>query len=651
MRRPLEFSGVAMGIAFFTAATLSGAAAAPDWVARARATAIAPQLLAGKPAPDAIVLWQQQIVTAGGSTGSTKLFERRAVKILTSNGDSAGTFSSSYDDDSKVDVEGAWTLHADGAAEELKLRNVVSTQVAHPEYFTDTHVVLFRPPRLAPGDIASYALSRKSRRDVYQWVLRLQNLHPIAAQEIVVDLPDGWTHRWRLTMAPEGYSGPLTGEGGAKASYPFGPQRGVPEEEVSPPEPDRLASMEIAIDPPPGKFSELVFKSWKEVGAWFYRKSLPSRTDPPAELLASLPPSPADAGRWIQEKVRYVALEVGEGGFIPREPALVARRLYGDCKDKAFLFMALLSRRGFDVLPVLTRSRSGGSIDPAFPSPTQFNHLIVAVRVPAPTGLPAEVQLADGPAVVFDPTDTWTPYGQLPAPLARARGLVVRPDGAELIEFPAGSSAQNRLTRAVEAQITSAGRLTATVTDVTTGSLSQRGFYQEMKPVERTEWVQQYAQASIAGARASNVEFANLDDRGKPMEAKFSLSSDGYFRKTGAVLLLPVLPFSVGPGRIPRLDERRSPIDLGSPRTRKLTATFKLPPTLRVDALPDSVEVDNASFHYRFAAAIENGALVATETYEIKKPVVTLADLAAWKAIESAAAKAASSKAMIAAGD
>lgn len=269
----------------------------------------------------------------------------------------------------------------------------------------------------------------------------------------------------------------------------------------------------------------------------------------------------------------------------------------------------------------------------------------------AATGLSADVQLADGPAVLFDPTATWTPYGQLPAGLSGARGLVVRPDGAELIEFPTGSSAQNRMTRAVEAQVTSGGQLTATVADVSTGSLSQRAFYQEMTPVERTEFFQRYAQDIIAGARASNVEFVNLDDRGKPMESKFSLASDGYIRKTGAMLLLPVLPFSVGPGRISRLDLRRSPIDLGTPRTRKLTATFKLPLTLRVDALPDPIEVNNASFHYRFSATVENGNLVATETYEVKKPLLALADLASWKAIENAAAKAASSKAMMVAGN
>jgi hypothetical protein len=273
--------------------------------------------------------------------------------------------------------------------------------------------------------------------------------------------------------------------------------------------------------------------------------------------------------------------------------------------------------------------------------------VIVALRVPAASGLPAEVQLAGGAAVLFDPTSAWTPYGQLPAGLARARGLVVRPDGAELIDFPAGSSAVNRLTRAVGAQLSSGGHLAATVTDVSSGSLSQRELYQDMTPIERNEAVQRFAQNNIAGARATNVEFANLDDRVKPMEAKFSVTSDGYIRKTGGLMLLPVLPFSVGPGRIPRLEERRSPIDLGTPRTRQLTATFKLSAAHRVDSLPDPIEVDNANFHYRFAVAVKEDSLVATETYEVKKPEVPLAEIASWKAVESAAARAASSKAVL----
>ena len=46
---------------------------------------------------------------------------------------------------------------------------------------------------------------------------------------------------------------------------------------------------------------------------------------------------------FVQEKINYIAIENGLGGFIPREPSLVLKRRYGDCKDIANLLCALLN--------------------------------------------------------------------------------------------------------------------------------------------------------------------------------------------------------------------------------------------------------------------------------------------------------------------
>ena len=639
----------AAALLLFPAGAALYAAKAPDWVLRAGKTEIPTRLLQTEPAPEAATLWRQQIVTAGSMTGSTKLFHREAVKILTPKGVSAGIFHSHYDDDSKVDVEGAWTVHADGTDESLSTSKVFAVQLAQAEFFTDTYLVAFQPPRLSAGDIAAYALWRKSRRGVYQWVLPLQALEPITAQEVVVDLPEGWSHRWRLTSAPEGYTGPMTGEGGAKASYPFAPQRALPREESSLPEADLTASLEVTILPPAGKFPELVFGNWSDVAAWFYRKSLPARREVPAELVpAALTADPLrDASRWVQDKVRYVAVEVGEGGYVPREPGFVAKRLYGDCKDKAFLLMSLLARKSIDAFPVLTRPVNHGRIDPEFPSPTQFNHVIVAVRVPEPTGLPAEVRLRDGIVVLFDPTDAWTPYGQLSPLLQGARGLLVRPDGGELIEFPFAPAKLNHLERVCDAEISENGSLSARIAKTTEGALSERGAYQQSTPVEREDLLRRAAAEQIRGSRASDLELVNLDDRDKPMMTRYSLASEAYLRKTGALLLLPILLFPVGPARLPRLEERRSPVGLGCPQVRQGTVRIRLPAGLHVEALPDPIEVENRYVHYRFAVSQKDGQVVATELFEVRIPVVPLSDLDAWKTVESAAARAASSKAVI----
>ena len=349
----------------------------------------------------------------------------------------------------------------------------------------------------------------------------------------------------------------------------------------------------------------------------------------------------------MQDKIRYVAIEAGEGGYVPREPPLVARRLYGDCKDKTFLLMALMARRQIESYPVLTRPRDSGAIDPAFPSPVQFNHVILAVRVAARTGLPAEIPLADGPVVLFDPTDAWTPWGELPGELQGARGLVVRPNGAELVDFPWAPAGVNRLSRTVRADLGGDGHLRASVTDSTAGSLSQRGFYEHLAPEARQEAVMRFAEDAIPGSRASNLALVHLDDLARPFETRFDVESDGYLRRTGTMLLLSVLPFAVGPDRIPQLAERRSPIALGCPRKRELRVEWKLPPSLRLEAPPDPIEAENAYGSYRLAAAVKDGLLVVTETFEVRKPEIPVSDLAAWKALESASVKGAGARVVL----
>ena len=634
------------------AARLASAATAPDWVARASRTPIEPRLLATHPSPDAVVLWRQQIVTAAPGSGATKLYQREAVRILTPQGSDAATFSSSYDPDSRVDIEGGWTIHADGTVDRLDLKEVVSSQLAHPEYFTDTYLVVFQPPRLAPGDVAASALNRKSRRDVYQWILPLQGPHPIVAQEVVVDLPDGWTHRWRFSGVPEGHSGALSGQGASKASYRLGPQRAVVPESDAPAEGDVRAMFEIAVLPPAGKFGESVFETWDDVARWFHRKSLPARSDPPAELVASLgDDARADATRFVQEKIRYVAVEVGEGGYVPRDPSFVARRLYGDCKDKSFLLMALLDKRGVIAFPVLTRSRENGRIDAAFPSPIQFDHLILAIRVSAATGLPAEVKLRDGAAILFDATDPGTPYGQLPAGLQGSRGLVVRTDGSELVEFPFSRAVTNRLTRTIEGEIAVDGRLDARVTESGEGALSDRASVQSLSAGELDDAIRRFVDQSLPGSRVSKLQRPTVTGPVGSVEWAFSVSSEQYLRRSGDFFLLPLTPLSIGPERIPRLGERRSPIVLGVPAVRQLTATFRLPQGFRVDAFPDPIVVENRYVAYRLSVFLKEGRLVASETYETKEPEIPTVDVASWKELENAVGRAGAAKALIVRGN
>jgi hypothetical protein len=56
------------------------------------------------------------------------------------------------------------------------------------------------------------------------------------------------------------------------------------------------------------------------------------------------------------------------------------RRGYGDCKDKATLFITFLARLGIEAHPVLLAA--GGKVERDLPTIAQFNHAIAAVERP-----------------------------------------------------------------------------------------------------------------------------------------------------------------------------------------------------------------------------------------------------------------------------
>ncbi|HEV7668004.1 MAG TPA: DUF3857 domain-containing protein [Thermoanaerobaculia bacterium] len=103
--------------------------------------------------------------------------------------------------------------------------------------------------------------------------------------------------------------------------------------------------------------------------------------------------------RYAQRDVRYVAIEVGFGGYRPHAPAESIGKKYGDCKDKAVLLVDLLAAAGLEAYPVLIRLDRTGRIDRDFPSPFDFNHAIVALPVAGPNqaiDLPPSAPVAGG---------------------------------------------------------------------------------------------------------------------------------------------------------------------------------------------------------------------------------------------------------------
>ena len=83
----------------------------------------------------------------------------------------------------------------------------------------------------------------------------------------------------------------------------------------------------------------------------------------------------------VQDRVRYVALLMGQGGYVPASAEVTWSRRYGDCKAKTALLLAILKPLGIDAVPVLVNTELGDAIADRLPALGMFNHVLVRVHV------------------------------------------------------------------------------------------------------------------------------------------------------------------------------------------------------------------------------------------------------------------------------
>lgn len=134
------------------------------------------------------------------------------------------------------------------------------------------------------------------------------------------------------------------------------------------------------------------FQSWADASrlmAPLYERGAALEADSPllAEIERIRAENDTDADRamaalrLVEDQVRYLALSMGEGNYVPMSADEVWRSRYGDCKGKTVLLLALLKGLGVDAEATLVSTRWGDGLDAQLPLLSWFDHVIVRANV------------------------------------------------------------------------------------------------------------------------------------------------------------------------------------------------------------------------------------------------------------------------------
>jgi hypothetical protein len=324
------------------------------------------------------------------SDGQKTLVFRRQLEILRRDAvDEVGDISVPYNAfRSTARVLRAETRTADGRrlpVPKEDIRDLIPEDVQGYQMYDDVRQLTFSMPGLAPGAILDYEVEIRERRPVMPgqfWDTQfLDDYVPVATSRFVVTLP-----------ARREFAARAGGTGVASNEVVQGSRRVLTWERRDIP----AVPWEFQ-GPPPEEYRTFVrlssLTNWDTVGQWYagVLAGLDWNAAPVREKAAQLVQGhTGDLARiqalyeFAAQDVRYVGVELGRSDFTPHPPAQTLKNMYGDCKDKAALLVALMRAAGLTGHVALVRPNQAGPLDHQAPHPNQFSHAIV--HVPRPAG-------------------------------------------------------------------------------------------------------------------------------------------------------------------------------------------------------------------------------------------------------------------------
>jgi hypothetical protein len=627
-RWPIGWAALSLCLGLAAYAPPAAAGDAPQWM---HALVNAP-IPAHDEKTDSVLLYSETNVNVV-STDKIKTTVREAYKILRPKGRERGTVIVFLNSNRKVNSLHGWCIPAQGKDYEVKDKEAVEVSppmIKGAELIQDVKAKMLEIPASDPGNIVGWEYEVEEHPLVLQRTWRFQEEVPVRESRYSLQLPSGWEYKASWLNYPK--IEPT--EAGNSMQWVVTNLKALRVEDDMPPVEGLEGQMVISFYPAGGA-SLTSFANWQQMGDW-YRNLTSGRVDASADIkqkaasLASPRPNQLDKMRavalFVQHDIRYVAIELGIGGWQPHAAADVFSHRYGDCKDKATLTRSMLHEIGVDSFYVVINTERG-AVTPATPAHNGFNHAIVAIKIPDGLNDPSLVATMQHPKLgrilFFDPTDELTPLGQIRGPLQANYGLLVTPDGGELVELPKEPPDMNSIHRYAKLALDPTGRLQGEVEETRVGdrAQSQRWALRTVaQDAERIKPIESLLAGSLANFHILKASVVNLLQSDQPFGFNYTFVTDNYAQSAGTLLLVRPRVFGSKARAILETKEpRQFPIEFDGPVQDVDKFEITIPPGYEVDDLPPPVDVDFGFASYHSKTEAKGNVIGYTRTFEVKE--------------------------------
>jgi hypothetical protein len=223
-----------------------------------------------------------------------------------------------------------------------------------------------------------------------------------------------------------------------------------------------------------------------------------------------------------------------------------------------------------------------------------------------------------GRLLIFDPTNEFVPFGQIPPYEQANYGLLVGDQGGELIPLPLSPPEANGVTRNAKMKLLSDGTLQGEIEERYTGfnAYLGRSFLQHESENDRKKIMERLVANSLGNFQLDKYELLNANDIDQDLIIKFTFSAAHYAKNAGSMLLVRprVLGELAGPWDANK--PRHYAYDFRAPFLDRDTVEISLPEGFKVDELPDPARATFPFAEYVSKTESAEGVLKYTREYK-----------------------------------
>ena len=223
-----------------------------------------------------------------------------------------------------------------------------------------------------------------------------------------------------------------------------------------------------------------------------------------------------------------------------------------------------------------------------------------------------------GHLLIFDPTNEYVPFGQIPPYEQDNYGLLVGEQGGELIHMPLSPPEANGVFRNAKLKLLPDGTLQGEIEERYTGfnAMLGRAFLQHESENDRKKIIERLVANSLGNFQLDKYELVNASDIDQDLIIRFNFSAAHYAKNAGSMLLVRprVLGELAGPWDPNK--PRHYAYEFRAPFLDRDSVEISLPEGFQVDELPDPAKVTFPFAEYVSKTESSGGVLKYTREYK-----------------------------------